>query len=552
MRITLIKELRAEPLEIDVEEGSDIEELVKKYQCELTHRVIAAKKDNKLVSLGYKFNKPCRIEFLDMRTQAANLIYEKTLSLIYLKAVNDILPGTRVEIENVINKGLYTEVKTKEPITNEQIEAIENRMKELVALDIPIKRYHVNIDEARRIMEEDGLKNKIKLIEHLELKRVKFYGIEDYRNFFYGHMTPSTGYIEFFELKKYRNGVLLRFPHSSNPSEIPEYIDEKKMYQAFGEATRWCRLMGVNYVDDLNDKVRSGEYRELIQLSEALHEKRIAEIADDIKEQKKRIILIAGPSSSGKTTFARRLCIQLRVNGLKPLYLGTDDYFVERKQTPVDEYGEPDFETLDAVDVQLFNDHLNALLRGETVDLPRFDFLKGTKVYGERILSINSSQPIVIEGIHALNDALTPEIEKSEKFKIYISPLTQISVDEHNRISTTDSRMLRRMVRDFKYRGHDAQSTIRNWSKVRKGEDKYIFPYNGEADVFFNSVHIYEFAVLKKYAEPLLESIKKEEPEYMDAERMLKFLKYFEVIENDEIIVNNSILREFIGGSVFV
>ncbi|MBO4725360.1 MAG: nucleoside kinase, partial [Firmicutes bacterium] len=359
-------------------------------------------------------------------------------------------------------------------------------------------------------------------------------------------------YIEYFELMKYRNGVLIRFPHPSNPKKIPEYVDEKMMYATFGEATRWQKLLGINYVDGLNEKVRNGEYKELIQLSEALHEKKIAEIADMIKEQKKRIILIAGPSSSGKTTFARRLCIQLRVCGLKPLYMGTDDYFVEREQTPLDEYGEKDYERLEAVDVELFNKQMNALLAGEQVDLPTFDFMTGHKEYGKRITSITANQPIVIEGIHALNDAMTPHIPAEQKFKIYISPLTQLNIDEHNRISTTDSRMLRRMVRDFKYRGHDAQETIRTWPKVRAGEDKYIFPYNGQADVFFNSVHIYEFSVLKKYAEPLLEAIFPDEPEYMDAARMLKFLKYFEVLEDDSIIVNNSIIREFIGGSIFV
>ena len=487
-----------------------------------------------------------------MRTQAANLIYEKSLSLIYLKAVEDIFGRIQVDIQNVINKGLYTEVKTPEPITKEQIQEIEKRMREIVDADLPFEKYVCGPEEAMKIMEEDGYKFKQRLFQSMKVRRVKFYTLDGYRNFFYGMMTPSSGYIEYFELMKYRNGVLIRFPHPSNPKKIPEYVDEKMMYATFGEATRWQKLLGINYVDDLNEKVRNGEYKELIQLSEALHEKKIAEIADMIKEQKKRIILIAGPSSSGKTTFARRLCIQLRVCGLKPLYMGTDDYFVEREQTPLDEYGEKDYERLEAVDVELFNKQMNALLAGEQVDLPTFDFMTGHKEYGKRITSITANQPIVIEGIHALNDAMTPLIPAEQKFKIYISPLTQLNIDEHNRISTTDSRMLRRMVRDFKYRGHDAQETIRTWPKVRAGEDKYIFPYNGQADVFFNSVHIYEFSVLKKYAEPLLEAIFPDEPEYMDAARMLKFLKYFEVLEDDSIIVNNSIIREFIGGSIFV
>ncbi|MBQ7605066.1 MAG: nucleoside kinase [Firmicutes bacterium] len=552
MKIKLIKELRAEPIEIDVEDGTIIEDLVKEYQKDLEYRVIAAKRNNTLVDLSEEIIEPCIISFLDMRTQAANLIYEKSLSLIYLKAVEDVLGRVPVEIQNVINKGLYTEVKAPEPVTKEQIQAIENRMHEIVNADLPFEKYICGPEEAMKIMEEDGYKFKQRLFSSMKVKRVRFYTLDGYRNFFYGLMTPSSGYIEYFELMKYRNGVLIRFPHPSNPKVIPEYVDQKLMYATFGEATRWQKLLGINYVDDLNEKVRNGEYKEIIQLSEALHEKRIAEIADMIKEQKKRIILIAGPSSSGKTTFARRLCVQLRVCGLKPLYMGTDDYFVEREQTPLDEFGERDFECLEAVDVELFNKQMNALLAGEQVDLPTFDFMTGHKEYGKRLTSITSNQPIVIEGIHALNDAMTPHIPAEQKFKIYISPLTQLNIDEHNRISTTDSRMLRRMVRDFKYRGHDAQETIRTWPKVRHGEDKYIFPYNGEADVFFNSVHIYEFSVLKKYAEPLLEAIFPDEPEYMDAARMLKFLKYFEVLEDNSIIVNNSIIREFIGGSIFV
>ena len=310
--------------------------------------------------------------------------------------------------------------------------------------------------------------------------------------------------------------------------------------------------MGIDYVSDLNKKIEEGKFKELIQLSEALHEHRIVEIADMIKKQKKRIILIAGPSSSGKTTFAQRLCIQLRVNGLQPLYMGTDDYFVEREDTPVDEFGEKNYEDLDAVDIHLFNQNINDLLAGKEVDMPTFNFLTGHKEFGKRLTSIKSGQPIVIEGIHALNEELTRELPHDEKFKIYISPLTQLNIDSHNRVVTTDHRMLRRMVRDYKYRGHSAQSTIASWPKVRAGEDKNIFPYSNEADVLFNSVHLYEICVLKKYAKPLLEAITPEEPEYSDAVRMLNFLRFFKTVDDDSAIVNNSILREFIGGSVFV
>lgn len=554
MRVKLRTEPRGEYENIDVMTGTSVKEIADDLADRLPYTVIAAKVDNHIEDLDFVLEEPCKVELLDIRTQAANLIYQYSLSLIYLKAVKDTLgDDVRVEIQNSLNKGLYTEIKTKEPVTEEQVQAVENRMRELVDADLPFIKTIVDRDEAIRIIKEDGRTEKLRLLsETLGIKQVKFYTLDGYRNFFYGLMAPSTGYIKYFQLMKYRRGVLLRFPHPSAPDRIPDYVDEVKLYQAFGEQTRWDALLGVNYVADLNDKIESGEYKELIQLSEALHEKKIAEIADMIKTQKKRLVLIAGPSSSGKTTFARRLCIQLRVNGLKPLYMGTDDYFVEREDTPLDEKGEKDFENLDALDIDLFNRNMNDLLAGKKVDLPEFDFMTGHKVFGKRITSIDPSQPIVIEGIHGLNGKLTEFIPDGEKFRIYISPLTQLNIDMHNRIPTTDERMLRRMVRDYLYRGHSAQSTINQWPKVRAGEDKNIFPYSGEADVLFNSYHVYEISVLKKYAEPLLRKIAPDEEEYAEAVRMLKFLRFFRTIEDDSIIVNNSIIREFIGGSIFV
>jgi uridine kinase len=382
--------------------------------------------------------------------------------------------------------------------------------------------------------------------------RIKFYSLSNTCDFFYGMMVPSSGYIEYFELRKYKNAILLRFPRQKNPDQIPVYVDEKKLYEAFAEESKWADLMEVRYVNDLNDKIFNEEYKELIQLSEAFHEKKIAEIANLIYKEDKRIILIAGPSSSGKTTFARRLCIQLKVNGLKPIYLGTDDYYLERNDTPVDANGEKNFEDIEAIDIKLFNTQVSDLLDGKMVDLPEFDFYTGTKVFGKRMTKINRNQPIVIEGIHGLNKDLTAYLPDEEKFRIYISPFTQLNVDEHNRISTTDARMLRRIVRDSQFRGYSAKKTIELWPRVRTGEDKNIFPYSNEADVLFNSSHIYELAVLKKYSEPLLLEIKPEEPEYGDAVRMLKFISFFDKIEDDSIIVNNSIIREFIGGSIFV
>ncbi len=553
MKIQLKKELRGEFQEVTIEKGTSIEELYKTMENELPYTVLAAKVNNKLVTLAYKIHRDCRIEFLDMRTQVANLIYQNSLSLIYLKAVYDVLGDFEVDIENSLNKGLYTEIKSDVPVTAAQVREIEKRMQEIVAENLPLERIKLTKEEAENFFIQSGRGGKIALLEENPyMKRIPFYSLDGYMDFFYGLMAPSTEYIKYFQLMKYRRGVLLRFPHPSNPNVIPEYVDEKALYKTFGEEKRWGKLMEINYVSDLNRRIDEGKIKELIQISEALHESKIVEIAETITKQKKRIILIAGPSSSGKTTFAQRLCIQLRVHGLKPLYLGTDDYFMEREQTPLDEYGEKDYENLNAVDIDLFNDNMNALLAGKEVDLPIFNFLTGHKEFGKRKTRIKGSQPIVIEGIHALNEALTPKIAEEEKFKIYISPLIQLNIDNHNRIVTTDHRMLRRMVRDFKYRGYSAQNTINTWPKVRAGEDKNIFPFSNQADVVFNSVHLYEISVLKKYAKPLLEEITREEPEYADAHRLLNFLRFFRTVDDDSAIVNNSIIREFIGGSVFV
>ncbi|MBR3785724.1 MAG: nucleoside kinase [Firmicutes bacterium] len=553
MKIQLKTSPRGEYRELDIAKGTTLETLYRSLETGLPYTVLAARVQNRLEELTFAVEEPCQIELLDMRTQDANLIYQYSLTLLYIKAVRDCLGPVRVEVQNSLNKGLYTEIKTKENITEAQVRQIEERMRELVAADLPFVKERVSREDAVSILQQAGLEEKHRLLEHAEdIETVDFYTLDDYRDSFFSAMVPSTGYLQHFELKKYRRGVLLRFPHPSEPDRIPDYEDEVKLYQAFSEQTRWDQLLGVNYVADLNEKIESGAYKELIQLSEALHEKKISDIADQIKQERKRIVLIAGPSSSGKTTFAQRLCIQLKVNGLEPLYLGTDDYFVEREETPLDQHGEPDYENLGAVDIELFNRNMNDLLEGREVDLPAFDFLTGHKVFGKRITKINGRQPIVIEGIHGLNEELTAQIPKEEKFKIYISPLTQLNIDGHNRIPTTEERMLRRMVRDYRYRGKAAQTTIDEWPKVRAGEDTNIFPYNGEADVLFNSYHVYEIAVLKKYAEPLLRAVKDTEPSYMTAQRLLDFLQFFRTIEDDHIIVNNSIIREFIGGSIFV
>ncbi len=553
MKIRLKTSPRGNYREVEITKETSVETLYRKIEKELPYTILAARIQNRLVELNDVIEEPCDIELLDIRTQDANLIYQYSLTLLYIKAVTDCMGPVRVEVQNSLNKGLYTEIKTKENLTEAQVQQIEARMQELVRLDLPFVKETLCREDAVALLRSEGLEEKCRLVEgSKDVKTVDFYTLDNCRDSFFSAMVPSTGYLKHFELRKYRRGVLLRFPHPSKPDEMPVYEDEVKLYQAFSEQTRWEQLLGVSYVADLNEKIENGAYKELIQLSEALHEKKISDIADQIKAEHKRIILIAGPSSSGKTTFAQRLCIQLKVNGLDPLYMGTDDYFVEREETPIDANGEPDYENLGAVDIDLFNQNMNDLLAGEEVDLPTFDFLTGHKVFGKRITRISGRQPIVIEGIHGLNEELTAQIPKEEKFKIYISPLTQLNIDGHNRIPTTEERMLRRMVRDYRYRGKAAQTTLDEWAKVRAGEDVNIFPYNGEADVLFNSYHVYEIAVLKKYAEPLLAAVGEAEPSYMTAQRILAFLQFFHTIEDDHIIVNNSILREFIGGSVFV
>ena len=568
MEIKLIKELRAAPETVKVPEGILMKDLMNKYQDMLPYRVLAVKMNNKYEDLDVEVADGSTVEFLDMRNHAASLLYQRSLSMIYLKAIYDVLGKAAVWIANSLNKGLYTEVQFFREVKNEQgatvhredyindeeIKKVEARMREIVDKNTPFFRQIITKEEAAKRLMEEGDAEKLKLLKSSTVDSIAVYSLLNYWNFFYGRMAPSTGYIQNFELRPYNEGkaVLLRFPDYPNPEEVPPFEDDFLLSEAFGETKSWGKLMKCPYVSDLNEKIERGAIKDLILISEALHAKKIAEIAKEVIKSKRRIVLIAGPSSSGKTTFAKRLGIQLMVEGLEPLYLGTDDYFLEREETPLDENGDLDFENLCAIDVKLFNRNLRDLLEGEEVDVPVFDFLTGHKNFGSRIISIKEDQPIIIEGIHGLNDMMTPDILSEEKFKIYISPLTNLGIDDHNRISVTDSRMLRRLVRDFKFRGHSAKKTIESWPKVRAGEMNNIFPYNSKADLLFNSAHVYELSVLKKYAAPLLEAIPQSEPEYAEARRMLSFLRFFKVIEEEDIIPNNSILREFIGGSAFM
>jgi uridine kinase len=534
-------------------EGICAEDILKSLKIKPEHRILACRINNTYKRLRHRIMDDSTVVMCDLRDNYANMSYQQSLSLLYVKAVHDILgKNTEAVIANSLSKGLFTTIRTAS-VSEEQVKKIEDRMHELVKMDLPISEQKLERDEAIAYLKKNGPKVDLNLVmSAYDLSNLYLCSLDGETDFEKDHLLPSTGYLDLFELRKYRNGVLLRFPYFVAPDTVPAYAEQKLLYEAFSEENKWDRLLGISYASDLNRAVKSGESRDTILLSEALHEKKIADIAGMIMKSGKRIILIAGPSSSGKTSFAKRLCIQLRVIGLHPLYLGTDDYFINRADVKPGPDGKVDLEALSAVDTGLFAEQMNQLLSGKKADLPEYDFLKGQKIFGNRITSIEASQPIVIEGIHGLNPKMTEGIPEEEKFRIYISPLTQLNIDAHHRIPTTDARMLRRMVRDYRTRGNSAASTIDTWPQVRSGEEKNIFPYNEEADVFFNSQCTYELAVLKKYAEPLLKDISIEMPEYPEAQRMLKFLQFFIPILDDSLIPNNSIIREFIGGSVLV
>ena len=538
-------------LMVEVKKKTTIAELLQEVNTE--HRIYAALINHKQVHFSDCVHDQDVVQLQDIRASYGNTCYQSTLTLLYLKAIHDVMgKNVTVTIANSLSKGLFTVIHAGN-VTDDLAKEIEARMHVLVEENIEITEEYVDHDTAIELLKDAKDKKSVDLLNTAsDLKHVYVITLADEKMMTFVHALPSTSYIPFFEVRRYRNGLLLRFPHPNFPDQIPPYEEQKLLYDAFSEETQWEKLLKVSFASDLNRMIEKKESKDLIMLSEALHEKKIAMIAEQIQSAKKRIILIAGPSSSGKTTFAKRLCIQLKVIGLNPLYLGTDDYFVNRDEMIPDENGKYDFEALEAVDLNLFETQMNALLHGEKVDLPEFDFITGKKVFGKRITSIDASQPIVIEGIHGLNPQLTEGIDDSEKFKIYISPLTQINLDAHHRIPTTDARMLRRMVRDNRTRGRDGAVTISSWPSVRHGEEKYIFPFNKEADVFFNSQCVYELAVLKKYATPLLEKVQPDQAEYAEAQRMLQFLSCFASIDDDSMIANNSIIREFIGGSILV
>lgn len=536
---------------IEMEKGTRLEDISKKYQNENQTLIVAAKVNNILRELTFVLEEDSDIKFIDLNHQDGIRIYQRSLCFIMIRAAKELYDDMDVRIEHSLSKGLYCEFESKGCLAEGCIDKIKERMIEIISFDQPFVKTLTKKEEAIEIFKKHNMDHKVKLMKYRAYEYINIYKSDWFENYFYGYMVPSTGYVKLFDLVPYDTGAILRHPTKYSPQALPEFEESPKIAKIHKEAERWAEILNVGHVGNLDEIIDQGDIGEIIRVAEALHEKKVAQIADLITAEKKRIVLIAGPSSSGKTTFANRLLIQLKVNGLHPMTLSTDDYFVDRTRTPRDENGDYDFESIDAVDVEQFNIDLNKLLKGEAVDLPTFNFQTGEREYDGIPVQITDDQPIIIEGIHGLNEKLTKDIAHDEKYKIYISDLTQLNIDSHNRIPTTDTRLIRRIVRDNRSRGHSARRTIEMWPSVRRGEERNIFPFQECADMVFNSALVYELAALKKHAEPLLEDIKSDEPYYMEAKRLLKFLSYFLSIEDDNLIPYNSILKEFVGGSCF-
>ncbi len=493
-----------------------------------------------------------KVRFLTLEDQDGFRTYNRTLNFLFIYSAKEVLgPEARVRIKHSISGGTYCEVGRGDQtgVTEEETRAIDACMRRHVDERMPIRKRPYPMDEAMDFFEDQGMADRAQVFKYRRFSMINLYSLGDCLDYFYGYMLPDTGMLKYFELTRYRAGIVIQLPEKQWPHPVRPFHPSEKLFNVFSRSAEWSHILGVETIGALNDSIADGSIRELIEVSEALHAGHIAAIAREIyaKRDKIRMVLIAGPSSSGKTTFARKLSIQLRAEGLRPRMISVDDYFLNREDTPLDENGKKDYENLAAIDIDKFNEDLKALMAGEEVTLPRFNFVTGHREFYEQPVRLEQNDILVIEGIHCLNEALTPQIPREEKFKVYISALTLINVDDHNRIPTTDGRLLRRMVRDHQYRGTSAARTIAMWPQVRAGEERNIFPFQEEADVMFNSAHIYELAVLKQYAEPLLFSIRRDEPEYTEARRLIKFLDYCLGVSS-EIVPSTSIIREFIGG----
>jgi uridine kinase len=518
-----------------------------------SYPVLGAKVNGEVRGLYERIEEDSRVEFLDGMMEDGRKIYRRSLCVVMIRAFKELFPDGEVMIHHSLSSGYFCKPVIFRPFTKKDMRALKGRMDDIVGKDEPITSHVMSRDEILSLFAKRGQEDKTRLFTHMKEPEAEVYSCGDIYECIQGKMVPSTGYLKVFELYWYPPGFILRFPRSNNPLVLSTYEEQRKLYRVYYEYKNWTTLLGVNEVSSLNETISSGEINDLIRVAEALHEKKIAAIADLIAKHREqlRLVLIAGPSASGKTTFAQRLAVQLRVNGMKPVAISTDDYFLDREKTPRDEKGDYNFEILEALDVDFFNTQLTSLLEGEEVMLPRFDFTVGKRIPNGGKLRIRPDQPIIIEGIHCLNEKLTESIAKENKFKIYISALTQLSLDNHNRINTTDTRILRRIVRDMQFRGRDALGTLKRWDSVRRGEREHIFPFQEEADVMFNSALVYELSVLKNFVEEPLLAIDRSQPEYSEARRLLGVLQFFLKVGTDEI-PPNSILREFIGATCFI
>ena len=534
-----------------VEIGSTLFDIFSAFGLQMEYGPVSCKVNNKVEGLHYRVYNNKDVKFLDMTSPSGSRAYTRTLFFVLCKAVQDLYPAHDVIIDIPVSNGFYVDVRFGRPATDEDVDKIRQRMQEIIDAKMPIRRYMVPTEEAIALFEEKGDVEKVKLLKTSGSIYTTYYKIGEYVDFYYGTLLTNTSELYLFGLEKYYDGMLLRIPSVKDPSVLGELTKQDKMFEIFKEHHRWQDILGIRTVGDFNQAVDAGFTTDILNISEALQEKKIAKIAEDIANRKGvKLVLLAGPSSSGKTTSCKRLSIQLAVNGLKPLQISLDDYFVDREKTPKDANGEYDYESIYALDLQLINDQFNALFRGEEVELPKYDFQTGKSKKSGKKLKMNDNNVLVVEGIHALNPELTSQIPNEQIFRVYASALTTILLDNHNYIPTTDNRLLRRIIRDYKYRGVSAQETIHRWPSVRAGENKWIFPFQENADAMLNTAMLYELAVIKTQAEPLLQQVPENCEEYAEAYRLLKFLKYFKGIPYNNL-PPTSLLREFLGGSSF-
>lgn len=534
-----------------VEIGSTLFDIFSAFDLKMTHGPVSARVNNKVEGMHYRVYNSKDVEFLDMTSSSGSRAYTRTLFFVLCKAVQDIYPATDVVIDIPVSNGFYVDIRLGRPVVDEDVNIIRRRMQEIIDARMPIRRFTVPTEEAVALFQEKGDIEKVKLLKTSGSIYTTYYKIGDYVDYYYGTLLTNTSQLYLFGLEKYYDGMLLRIPSLKNPDVLGEMTRQDKMFEIFKEHHRWQSILGIRTIGDFNQAIDANHATDIINISEALQEKKIAKIAEEIASRKGvKLVLLAGPSSSGKTTSCKRLSIQLAVNGLKPLQISLDDYFVDREKTPKDASGEYDYESIYALDLDLINEQFNALFRGEEVELPKYDFQSGKSKKSGNKLKMNDNNVLVVEGIHALNPELTAHIPQEQIFRVYASALTTILLDNHNYIPTTDNRLLRRIIRDYKYRGVSAQETIHRWPSVRAGENKWIFPFQENADAMLNTAMLYELAVIKTQAEPLLQQVPENCEEYAEAYRLLKFLKYFKGIPYNNL-PPTSLLREFLGGSSF-